>query len=172
MKRLFLLIFSLVTMSSTCFANMTAEYLGSMSIGGVQMGNSEEYVRSIYGKPDRIEYEKNLDGTNSQGSTAYTYIYGGTFKILFCGNNAVPMSVGEISSSANNGIRTEAGLSVGDTESTITNLYGAENLKTYHEKDGVIKYVYTIGRGFGMDFTVYARHGKVIRIELNSAWNV
>ena len=141
-------VFAWVMMSSTCFANMDAEYLTSMSLGGLQIGSSEEYVRSIYGAPERIEYSKNLNGTNRQGSTVYTYIYGGTFKVLFCGNNRIPMQVGEVISIANNGIKTEAGLSVGDSESTITQLYGTENMKTYHQKDGVIQYVYTIGKGF------------------------
>ncbi len=172
MKRLLLLVLLLVMMSSTCFASMTAEYLTSMSIGGVQIGNSEEYVRSIYGDPNRIVYEKNLDGTNRQGSTVYTYVYGDTFKILFCGNNNIPMHVGEVISTANNGIKTEAGLTVGDTESTITRLYGTENMKIHHDKDGVINYVYTIGKGFGRAFTASVRHGKVIKIELYSSWNV
>ena len=172
MKRLFLFVFALVVMTSTCFAGMNAEYLRSMSIGGVQIGNSEEYVISIYGNPDSIIYDKDLDGTNQLGSTAYTYVYGDTFKILFCGNNTIPMNVGEVISTAKNGIKTEAGLTVGDTESTITKLYGTENMETYHDKNGVIKYVYTIGKGFGMGFTAYVRHGKVIKIELSSAWNV
>ena len=47
-------VFAWVMMSSTCFANMDAEYLTSMSLGGVQIGSSEEYVRSIYGAPERI----------------------------------------------------------------------------------------------------------------------
>ncbi len=172
MKRIFLFFFALLMMSTTCFAGMTAEYLISMSIGGVQLGCSEEYVRSIYGAPDRIEYDKNLNGTNRQGSTVYTYVYGGTFKILFCGNNTIPMQAGEIIITANNGIRTEAGLSVGDSESKIAELYGTENMRTYHDKDGVIKYVYTIGKGFGMGFTAYVRHGEIIKIELSSSWNV
>ena len=172
MKKFFGIIFAWVLMSSICFANINAEYLTSMAIGGVQIGSNEEYVRSIYGKPDRIEYNKYADGTNKQGSTIYTYIYGGTFNILFCGNNRIPMQVGEIISTANNGITTEAGLSVGDTESKITELYGTENLKTYHKKDGVIQYVYTIGKGFGRAFTVYVKHGEVIKIELNSSYNV
>ncbi len=169
---LFLFVISLIMMSSSCFANIDASYLESMSIGDIQIGSSEEYVRSIYGEPERIVYEKNLNGTNAQGSTAYTYIYGETFKILFCGNNRIPMNVGEIISTANNGIRTEAGLSVGDNESTIIALYGTENLKTYHRQNGVIEYVYTIGKGFGRAFTAYVRHGKVINIELSSSWNV
>jgi hypothetical protein len=82
------------------------------------------------------------------------------------------MQVGEIISTANNGIKTEAGLSVGDNESRIKALYGTENLNIYHDKDGVIKYVYTIGKGFGMGFTVFARHGKIIKMELSSSWNV
>lgn len=172
MKRVFLIIFSLVVMSSMCFASIDAKYLMSMSIGGVQLDSSEEYVRSIYGEPERIEYDKHLNGNNSQGSTVYTYVYGDTFRILFCGNNHIPMSVGEITSNANNGIKTEAGLSVGDAESTITKVYGTENLKTYHGENGVIKYVYTIGRGFGRGFTVYVKHGKIIEIELSSSWNV
>ena len=159
-------------MSSTCFASMNAEYLQSMSIGGIQLGSNEEYVKSIYGEPDRIEYDRNLNGTNRQGSTVYTYIYGGTFKILFCGNNSLPMSAGEIISISNNGIKTEAGLSVGDAESTITKLYGTENRQIIHEKNGVIKYIYTIGRGVGRSFDVYVRHGEVIKIELVSSWNV
>ena len=159
-------------MASTCFASMNAEYLTSMAIGGVQIGSSEEYVKSIYGEPERIEYDQNLNGTNNQGSTVYTYVYGGTFKILFCGNNAIPMQVGEISSTANNGIKTEAGLTVGDNESRIKALYGADNLNIYHEQDGVIKYVYTIGKGFGMGFTAFVRHGKIIKLELASSWNV
>ena len=172
MKRFFVLVFALMILSSTCFAGMNAEYLTSMTIGGVQIGSSEEYVKSIYGEPARIDYDRNLNGTNNQGSTAYTYIYGGSFKILFCGNNTIPMQVGEIISTANNGIKTEAGLSVGDNESRIKALYGTENLNIYHDKDGVIKYVYTIGKGFGMGFTVFARHGKIIKMELSSSWNV
>ena len=172
MKRLFVFVFALVMLSSTCFASMNAEYLTSMSIGGIQIGSSEEYVKSIYGEPKRIEYDRSLNGTNNQGSTAYTYIYGDTFKILFCGNNTIPMQAGEIISTANNGIKTEAGLSVGDNESRIIALYGTENMNTYHDKDGVIKYVYTIGKGFGTAFTVFVRHGKIIKIELSSSWNI
>lgn len=172
MKRLCLVIFAWVVMSSMCFASMNAEYLTSMSMGGVQIGNSEEYVRSIYGEPERIEYSKDHNGTNKYGSTVYTYIYGDSFRILFCGNNRLPMRVGEIVSTANNGIRTEAGLSVGDTESTITELYGTENMKTRHDKGGVIKYYYTIGMGFHRNFTVYVRHGEIIKMKLASTWNV
>ncbi len=172
MKRLVLFILALALMSSTCFASMTAEYLTSMSIGGITLDSSEEYVRSIYGDPDRIEYDRNLNGTNRQGSTVYTYIYGNSFKILFCGNNHIPMSAGEIISTANNGIKTEAGLSVGDNESRIAELYGTDNRYIYHEKDGVIRYSYTIGKGFGRAFTAYVRHGKIIKIELSSSWNV
>ena len=172
MKWLFLLISAWMMMISTCFAGMTADYLTSMSIGGVSIGSSEEYVRSVYGEPDRIEYNKNLNGTNSYGSTVYTYVYGDTFKILFCGNNRIPMYAGEIVSTADNGIKTEAGLTVGNTESTITELYGSENMRTYHEKNGIIKYIYTIGRGFGRAFTAYVRHGKVIKIELSCSYNV
>ena len=62
--------------------------------------------------------------------------------------------------------------SVGDTESTIIELYGTENLKTYHQQDDVIKYVYTIGKGFGRSFSVYVRHGEVLKMELVSSWNI
>lgn len=82
------------------------------------------------------------------------------------------MSVGEIISTANNGIKTEAGLSVGDNESRIAELYGTENRYISHGKDGVIRYYYTLGKGFGMSFNAYVRHGKVIMIELSSSWNV
>lgn len=172
MKYFFVFIFTLVTLSSTCFASMDAEYLVSMSIGGVQIGNSEEYVKSIYGEPGRIEYNHRLNGTNNQGSTAYTYVYGDTFKILFCGNNTIPMQASEIISTSNNGITTEAGLSVGDNESKIIALYGTKNLNKHHDKDGVLKYIYTIGKGFDRAFTIFVRHGKIIKIELSSSWNV
>ena len=96
MKKLALSVFTWLVMSSICFAGMDANSLLSMSMGGVQIGSSEEYVRSIYGEPERIVYDKNLNGTNSRGRTVYMYIYGGTFKILFCGSSSVPMYVGEI----------------------------------------------------------------------------
>lgn len=97
-----------------CFASISED---QVSLGGISIGSSTEYVKSIYGYPDTEEVNYNHPLFTGRVDV---YTYGNSFKITFADNQVV-----HIYTAANNGIGTPAGITVGMTSSTLTNVYGA-----------------------------------------------
>lgn len=115
MKRLILSIFSLLIVSiSTVFAAIPDS---EFAIGGVTIGSSADYVQSIYGEPTHISDKV----PNAEGGYSYSYAYGASFYIFFDANTNV---VTGIFSTANNGLTTPVGLTVGMDADAIEQAYG------------------------------------------------
>ena len=109
-RRITMFIFLIFLASSNiCFAGVD---LRTLSIGGVSTSSKEEYVKNIYGEPDRIV-------SDDYGHVGYYY---GDFFIKFY-EPAMGRAF-EITTAGDNGLVTERGLSVGSDESLIIQLYG------------------------------------------------
>ena len=121
MTRLVFTIFAIITIfSSTCFANLP---LKEFAIGGIVPGSSINYVKSIYGEPDRID-----------SSDRHLFlVYGNTFYISFNSSTKIIFSV---ESRGNNGIKTPSGLTVKDSIKKVKSVYG----KPFSESDMSLEY--------------------------------
>ena len=78
-----------------------------LSLGGVSIGTSMATVRNIYGEPG---YKEQLHQGGPFGNYV-TWVYGGTFKIDFDGDDH---KVFNIETTANNGIKLSGKIGVGD----------------------------------------------------------
>lgn len=117
MKKITSLLVAAMTLlvCSVCFAEVPASEL---ALGGINLGASSEYVKSIYGEP--TSYDKG-------NGTALIYNYNGTFKIMFAGINHEYMYW--LETTANNGITTPSGVAVGMNVSVLDK-YG----KVFYDK--------------------------------------
>ena len=125
-----------------------------MAIGGITFGASEDYVKSIYGEPSDISYDSN----GVWGKTK-TYQYGSSFFIKFgqTGN------VIELKSTANNGLKTPQGFTVGIPLSEVASYY--ENKGSTGKKDGKKYCVYQADWYKYMKY-VADKKGKIASIHL------
>ena len=87
-----------------------------VALGGISYGSSVDYVREIYGSPER-----NIVNEKSPLFTGYLnrYYYGNSFSILFRNGSAL-----RLETTAKNGIKTPSGISVGSDESLVIDAYG------------------------------------------------
>lgn len=128
------------------------------AIGGINLNSSPEYIKSIYGEPTSEEKRYN-----------YTeLVYGDSFRILY--NNTIQRSI-KVETTADNGIGTDSGVTVGMSESVIIDLYGdpsiygASNRKyTRTTKDGVTTYTYGVPKSGGDMLVFKTQSGKIISI--------
>lgn len=141
-KKVAVMAFSLTTLlASSCLAVMTGPVPDSeASLGGITLGSSMSYVRSVYGAPtDRIPTK---DFTHQD---AFSNIYGNSFYVI---EYPEDNSVEELYVTANNGLATPMGIAVGVPKSTVDKLYGegrfVQGSYRYLTQDGKmiqIKYV-------------------------------
>ena len=99
-----------------------------VAIGGLQLGNTREYVKSIYGEPDSDETVENV----LELVPVQVWKYGQSLMIHFANGKIQRIVV-----SANNGLSTPDGLRVGMKEYDIKKIYG-EPFSTKH--DGFYNY--------------------------------
>lgn len=101
-----------------------------LSIGGISFGDTEEYVKSIYGKPNDLKKMK--PGPIENG---VVYTYGNSFKITFSNGR-----VFGVATSANNGLGTSDGVFVGMNEDAMYKVYGEPNSSKngtfFYKEDG------------------------------------
>lgn len=95
-----------------------------IALGGIQIGATENYVKRIYGEPNDTNYDSNGVRGNLK-----IYNYGGSFFISFANGKVV-----EAKTTANNGIATPPGFTVGTPISRVENYYGAN--KGFAKKRG------------------------------------
>ena len=97
----------------SCSAQIASE---RVALGGIQVGATIDYVKSIYGEPSRIEsaYVGMLD------ETITTHHYGETLSIAYDEQRRVH----GIRSTGNNGFATPDGVSVGMDVSVLQKVYG------------------------------------------------
>lgn len=108
------LIFSVFMATSICFADPDTGDISEkeIALGGITLGATEDYVKKIYGEPTNVNYDYGAFEHSK------TFDYGGTFKVKF-GNGKVT----SVETTANNGIKTPSGFSVGSRLSDIINYY-------------------------------------------------
>lgn len=120
-------------------------------IGGIELGKSSpEYVKSIYGEPQKVStYMSHL-----YGETETVYQYGESFSIAFVDGCAVSIGV-----TANNGLKTAHGIQVGDLWSKARAVYKMPWREIYSKYSHTYNYVYRGAGGWKMSIIVY--NGKV-----------
>ena len=150
------IVFMVLLLSSMMFASVCVAAAVSdseISIGGISYGASADYVKSVYGEPDRV--------TRSNGSVIYDgpeqyYIYGNSFKVEIGGNKVV-----HISTTANNGLGTPAGVTVGMDRKILDTLYGSPK-NIMRDKNGYITgYYYRSERDNYIGLRFEIRSGKI-----------
>ncbi|MBE6099911.1 MAG: hypothetical protein E7197_07640 [Anaerovibrio sp.] len=86
------------------------------ALGGIRLGANMDYVRSVYGDPGSVEVHKPHHPL--MGSQWIRWMYGDSFGILFSDGY-----VKAVFTSANNGIKTEKGIHVGQNISEAKKVY-------------------------------------------------
>lgn len=123
-KRIILLLMSAVfvfAMTLTASAHrMVYVGNGEIAIGGVMLTSTEDYVQSIYGTPDNFSYSNNAVWGNM-----HTAQYGKSFFVTY----DIDGKVVEVKTTANNGLKTPSGFTVGQDISLVTNYFSPAALR-------------------------------------------
>ena len=143
-KIIFLVIGCLFVFNNFVYAKVEPSRI---AIGGIGMNNTKDYVRNIYGHPDKMEsktYTKAVGGNGSGGifgfqigDTQDIWYYGDSFKIIF-GNGKVT----EINSTAKNGLKTPDNISVGMKINALYEKYGQPDSTYKDESNGEVSFIY------------------------------
>lgn len=91
-----------------------------VAIGGVGLTSRESYVQSVYGMPDETTYKQ-----DEIFGKQHVVRYGNSFFITY-GSKGNVISV---KTTANNGLKTPAGITVGQPISEVTKYFPAEALR-------------------------------------------
>ena len=119
-----------------------------IAIGGIQpMSSTQDYVRSVYGEPDKIK-KMNKTGKSNDIPITETWEYGETFVISFAEDR-----VFNLVSNGPNGLATPDGIKVGDDESKVISAYGRKG-----------KFGYWLRSDYECNLTIHVKNGKVTRI--------
>lgn len=124
------------------------------ALGGIQIGATVDYVRSIYGEPTK---ERVLDGHWCGYTLEWTY--GETFTIEFANGKVENITV-----TADNGIKTPAGFAVGQNISGPLAYYGEDTME-YPVKRHQTSYNFYASIGNGLNFMT-DKKGKITKIIL------
>nr|WP_314322570.1 hypothetical protein [Selenomonas noxia] len=88
----------------------------ALVVGGIEYGASENYVRSVYGAPHKVETKYN---PFYSGGQAVEWEYGSGFDITFVDGAARRIEI-----DARNGIQTKENIAVGTDVNTLIAAYG------------------------------------------------
>ena len=143
-KILVFLVVSLFITFNTCSANISQD---EVALGGIKLGATPEYVKSVYGEPSSYINLPN---------NGIIYNYNDTFKIYFA--NLKYMYWMETLS--NNGIATPSGVAVG-MNASILDKYGEIYYK--EKKENITYYAYWAPGRIVLVFGV--ENGKIISIK-------
>ena len=125
------------------------------ALGGIKFGADADYVKSVYGEPDWVDYH---EGTPYSGDIPlWIYHYGDSFVVAI---EATRMSVSSMMTTADNGIATPRGIHVGSTLTDIQRAYGT--LPQGFKRNGSYCYAYGYGM-ISLEFYVDSK-GKVYKI--------
>ena len=119
MRRIFLAALALMFMLSTADAATKVIDTDRAALGGITIGSKIDYVRSIYGDPNKV---RELNG-------AVEWYYGDTFQINFVEGRAT-----FVCSSGPNGLNTPDDVGVGMKARRATKVFGRPNEKLKFEK--------------------------------------
>ena len=128
--KIFILVISITFMVATNMCNAARNSrqpyeipVADIAIGGINLGTTESYVRSIYGEPDEISYDSNRLRAGSINRK--TFRYGSTFFVVFnIDHHPKESTVWEVKSTGNNGLKTPVGFTVGMNLSDVRKYYG------------------------------------------------
>ena len=147
----FLSVFSLCTLASAYYIPRE-----EIALGGIFVGASPEYVKSVYGEPTQSE-----SGYDTMGYPTITYTYNDTFKVRFY--HGADWWAGVVETTANNGIGTPAGVRVGMPASVLDKYYGKAVLDRHNGR--LIKsYEGSTGQSTYLDFDI--ANGKIVSIRI------
>lgn len=126
-----------------------------MSLGSISAGTSINYVRQVYGMPNRTEDMGGL----------YKDWYGDSVSVVYRRNGS---SVMNITSSANNGFKTPSGLTVGQSKNDVVSICGSPD-DTFNIADRKT-FMYDSYDRTKIMRVVFDKKGKVaeISIEINT----
>mgnify|MGYP000342732106 CR=1 FL=1 len=119
----------------------------AVELGGLRPGYTMEYMESIYGEPTLEDYKP----CNLPAFSQYTYKYGDSVSIFSIGGK----TVFGITTTANNGWATPAGVTVGMDKSILQKVYGKEDNREWI--NGKLYYQYFVypsgmrGLSFGVE---------------------
>lgn len=139
--------------ANTCLAARLPD--SDYALGDIQYGNSVDYVKSVYGEPDFVEYH---EGTPGSGDIPlWIYHYGDSFVVCI---ETTHQQVSALMTTADNGIATPRGIHVGSSLSDIQRAYGPLP-RASRASQG---YCYSYGWGLiSLDFYVSGK-GEVYKI--------
>lgn len=142
----FVFIFGLI---SLCSASLS---LADCALGGIGIGADAAYVKSVYGEPTKVTTSRATDWT--------MYNYGGSFVVSFDENKVV-----NVSTSANNGIATPAGITVGMKRADVLTVYGTPTNTGYGKNHRVVSLFFDAGNNYtGLAFVIHPETDKVTEI--------
>jgi hypothetical protein len=145
-KRMLSLVFAFVmSLSALCFADQIPLGTDEASIGGVPLGASMGYVRSIYGVPTG-----HTNGTDTFRNNVTIYNYGDSF-YLYVYEDGDRSYVNELLTTANNGLKTPKGVTVGMSEAEVFKIYG--QIKPSRISYKTREYVYLTDKGMHIELT-------------------
>ena len=144
---------------SICFASIPRSEL---ALGGVTLFTRFANVQRIYGQPTSTSYEDyNIWGGTSR---FYTQYYGnGSFSVTATNRDGVV----SVTTTANNGIGTPAGIKVGMNQGRLAMVYGeVDSIWDDNNGDKIFVYYENVNNKEpdGLQFTV--RNGRIIKISL------
>lgn len=123
-------------------------------LGGIAIRSNAEYVKSVYGEPTRI--------TRSLMHDLPMYEYGDSFYIVFSDDMNFVQVMG---TTANNGIATSKGISVGMKRMDVLGAYGTPTKTGYDNKRRVTSCFYDAGYSyFGIVFKINPETDQVTDI--------
>lgn len=115
LKSTIYILMSMLLTTSICIAAANEIPKSDLQIGGIALGNTEDYVRSIYGEPTSITYTE-----RSAFGRMKNLCYGDSFYIhLGQDGRAV-----NIETTADNGLKTPPGFTVGMPLAQVEEYYG------------------------------------------------
>jgi len=149
-------LFSLIMLVSTALASVPESEL---SIGGIGIGNSGGYVRSVYGNPDEVK--------NYNWGAIWRY---GSFKVILEKNKVISLE-----SRGNNGLSTPAGVSVGMKMSNAYDLYGKADYQGSSQTELIrhpagCDYHYTYNSSNSMLLILYTKNDVIRAIEIKQGY--
>lgn len=162
MKKMMSLTLFLLLICSTAFGYQGDLPKEQFALGGIPLYADVDYVKSVYGEPDRIDYHA---GTPNSGDVpGYFYYYGTSFLVFISASDG---KVYSLVTTANNGIATPAGIHVGSTVSELFAAYNKRPSFTNSKQLGGKSYSFSIGASYDLVFYIDGKD-KVTRIICSS----
>ena len=150
LKILLILICTLILNISFCSAAKIFN-ADQAAIGGISVGVGTEYIKEIYGDPNKIRIDNELNADSQ------TWYYGDTFQIDFVNGIATC-----IVTSGNNGLTTPAGVTVGMRKKEMTSKYGSPSTSDKYGN----RAIYTYQAANGIKMLIVTRDGIITEIRI------